>query len=411
MIFKNIISHIIILSCAVHNLALANIISYSESFDIGRSTIQHYPAQNKTHVTELRRDRVYLNGFDSTLGNLTGVGISFNSNWELEVAISAHSFSGNEYNSSVVGWTDKTFEFYRLNGDTAVRGVSIPNFSTNTEQKNTAFITNCASGSVSCFAQSGIKSGEYNGNLNTSDFLLSDFYDSELEIFARQDKYLQGGTNTPPSDGTWTAFNQNNAWSGELEISYSYDPFAGTGDSIVELTDIPEVIFVSDETGSGALAAAIDSENQSGAGEITAAFTSIEESDVNLDDYVFNGFNFILPGDSLQLWDIGYSGSLLFGESVELIFGFDPMGLTTEEILALDIYHYENDKWVALGGIIDHINNTITVNTSSFSPFALGTSVGVSEPTTFVIFALGMIGIASRRFKKNIKNLSTYLHL
>jgi len=51
--------------------------------------------------------------------------------------------------------------------------------------------------------------------------------------------------------------------------------------------------------------------------------------------------------------------------------------------------------------MIQQINSTNYSRTNNYIPFQLnGTTTDVPEPSTLAIFALGMIGLASRRFKK-----------
>ena len=99
--------------------------------------------------------------------------------------------------------------------------------------------------------------------------------------------------------------------------------------------------------------------------------------------------NFILsvPGETLQYWDLHYSGALAGPATVS--FGFDPTLVTPG--LPLGIWHYvEGPGWEFLGGTV--AGNTITVTTNSFSPFALG-AAPVPEPSTYLLGVDGARGI------------------
>lgn len=152
--------------------------------------------------------------------------------------------------------------------------------------------------------------------------------------------------------------------------------------------------------GSGGLSVSLQNGSNSTGEELEASYSEVLLEGLDFSEYVFSDVNFALPTSTLQLWDLSYDGIINEDEMVELVFSFDPSNMTTEELAALDIYHYEDDVWTALGGVVDLNNNTITAFTSSFSPFAIGLNANVvPEPSTLAIFSLGMIALASRRFK------------
>jgi hypothetical protein len=104
--------------------------------------------------------------------------------------------------------------------------------------------------------------------------------------------------------------------------------------------------------------------------------------------------NFMVPGN-LQLYMLEYSGR--YDGDIFLTFGYDPTKLApgTDESL-LDVFHFSGNSWHQMHGMVDTLNHTITITTSSLSPFAVGV-VPVPEPTTVALVAAGLACLAGRR--------------
>jgi hypothetical protein len=99
-------------------------------------------------------------------------------------------------------------------------------------------------------------------------------------------------------------------------------------------------------------------------------------------------FNFQLPTTNslVQAWDLSFTGT--FTGSATLTFHYDPSDLQTGiDPTQLQIEHFTNGQWVALAGVVDPVADTITVETNSFSPFALGS---VPEPSAIGVLVLGL---------------------
>lgn len=109
-----------------------------------------------------------------------------------------------------------------------------------------------------------------------------------------------------------------------------------------------------------------------------------------------------------QTWDIGFTGD--FMGLTTLTFGYDESAIpagTSED--ALEIWHWTGTAWESLGGIRNTSLNTITVETSSFSPFLLGTpsassdpGSSIPEPGTLAIFGFGLIGLVFMRRRRKL---------
>jgi hypothetical protein len=98
--------------------------------------------------------------------------------------------------------------------------------------------------------------------------------------------------------------------------------------------------------------------------------------------------DFATPGSHLQLWEIEFEGS--FADGLRVTFGFDPA--LVPDPTRLRVYHWRDDRWVALGGVVE--GATITVEVDALSPFALG--VPVPEPAPWVLMLAGAVALRLR---------------
>jgi probable HAF family extracellular repeat protein len=108
--------------------------------------------------------------------------------------------------------------------------------------------------------------------------------------------------------------------------------------------------------------------------------------------------NFALPGSTVQLWDLAFSGS--FSGDATVTLHFDPSLIGNVPLSSLQIEHFENGSWVIPSNqVVDPINDTITFTTDSFSPFALST---VPEPSTLVFLGIGAISLLGYAWRRRL---------
>ncbi len=130
--------------------------------------------------------------------------------------------------------------------------------------------------------------------------------------------------------------------------------------------------------GGGALT--IDLPNSTG-GEFSALFQEASFSEINGGGVAeFEAIDFVIPGSNFQFWTLEFTGSFDTGAGATVQFSYDPTAIFPgfdESLLA--IYHYKNGQWTLQPGIVDPINNTITVTgINSFSDWGLG---ALTEPS------------------------------
>jgi len=136
---------------------------------------------------------------------------------------------------------------------------------------------------------------------------------------------------------------------------------------------------------------------QSTPGTISASWASITDANsaANQQLYHYGPINFTLPGQQAQVLSLGFDTALDFGASATITLTYDPTLLGTGvDASTLGMYHYHDGAWAFIGGTVDPTAQTITFQTDSFSPFAVG--VAVPEPTSLALILLGGIALLHR---------------
>ena len=83
-------------------------------------------------------------------------------------------------------------------------------------------------------------------------------------------------------------------------------------------------------------------------------------------------------------YEFGPSGAQ-FSSPISMTFTYDPTKLASgvpETSLVIAYYSVSEGQWVTLGGIVDTVNHTITVQVNHFTAFAVITGVTTTTPTT-----------------------------
>lgn len=108
-------------------------------------------------------------------------------------------------------------------------------------------------------------------------------------------------------------------------------------------------------------------------------------------DFVFDQFNYFIPGDELYLWDLDFTGELTEPATVTLNYG--ELDIPPDQ---LHIFHYGADnRWEIITPLnIDTINSLATFEMVDTSPYIIGALA--PEPTTAIVLGIGWIGISHR---------------
>ena len=138
---------------------------------------------------------------------------------------------------------------------------------------------------------------------------------------------------------------------------------------------------------------AVTFSNVTSGGDFTVEQINVEE-DADLGGFEFDSFDFQLPGETAQLWEMGFGG--VFEGQVTLDFHYidELLGPGVDEN-TLTVFHYVEGEWMELIPLgIDAENNILTVQTDGFSPFALG-AVPIPEPSTLLLAIVGALILAA----------------
>lgn len=195
--------------------ANAAVISYTESFDFGavRFADSEFGSANNGVTSVNRSQNVYLNGFDASLGTLTGVTLNFGSDWSLSTRVTASddvNNLGTEYTSG-------------SSLATSMLSIDLLNPAGPGSDKynvQSAYCSGTGLFSANCSGNSG-SAGDFNGAFYLGDLDLSAFIGSNILLGLSQ--ALTAEVTNCDSDSRCYAWNFNNGWAGDITVSYTYD--------------------------------------------------------------------------------------------------------------------------------------------------------------------------------------------
>ena len=192
--------------------AQAGVISSSSSFSFGSYALYDHEIGYGNNAVSSHQDsqQLLLSGFNSSLGVLTGVSLSFNSNWSLTSSVSA----------STGNWFSDT-----KGNAQATSLLTIDMLNPNGPEKNSYQIeaSSCYDSGLfgaSC-SDSDTSHGHFNGNLALGSVDLAGFLDTTIVMDLT--RLLTAEVTKCDYDSNCYGWNTNNGWNGTLTISYLFD--------------------------------------------------------------------------------------------------------------------------------------------------------------------------------------------
>ena len=193
----------------------AGIITEASTFSFGNADVVNtqigYSSSAPTQFS--RAQFINLAGFDSSVGILTGVSVTFSSAFSLESKVHSRDFT---YLSQPDTFGMATARMYL--------SVALINPHAPITAAATAVQATClAPGENAECESSQSNSGTMNGAANLSSVALSAFLDSFIHVRVIQDLIAEATPRT--SNSLVHATNTNNSLLGQVEITYTYDDF------------------------------------------------------------------------------------------------------------------------------------------------------------------------------------------
>lgn len=214
-----------VLFSSLIGLGHAGVISDTASFNLGSNNFYDYEQQgsNNPVTTRTNTATINLDGFDSSLGTLTGVSIAFDTDWSLNGTIQAWDH--------IDQWWFLVPEHVAASGtagSTMTATLSNPSGASEDEIRSvTRSCSGSGSFSASCSSTTGI-SGSFNDSLDLTSLSLAAFLDTTLvleferELTAEVDSCGAGSHN----DDRCRMQNFGNDWLGNATVTYTYDALA-----------------------------------------------------------------------------------------------------------------------------------------------------------------------------------------
>lgn len=196
--------------------ANAAVISYTQAFNLASKEIKDSETGTSTNpvTSNSSSQNVLLSGFTSSLGTLTGVSLTFASDWSLATKVTATDNFNNEL-----------FSEYTSGASQATSTLTIDLLNPagpDDSQYNIASASCSASGdwsSASCNGNSQ-SSGDFDGSLFLGGVNLAAFLDTN--VLVKLTKALTAEVTKCDSDSSCVGWNFNNGWAGNVTVAYTY---------------------------------------------------------------------------------------------------------------------------------------------------------------------------------------------
>lgn len=219
--------------------AHAAVISYSDSFGV----YNHYSGStygSYVNGGDTAYDYVNLSAFDSSLGTLTGVNISFTSSWNHNAYVNDYDSSAEytTYSYSCGWWSSCTgYDYYNdaWASSTATSSLNITLYDPASASAGVShsLYSSCSyynsyGGSASCSDYDSTGTSSFNGALNLGSIALDQFIstgvDNDINLRFSNSQSISGYCDNNDGGDYCTASSYGN-WNGNITVAYSYDEF------------------------------------------------------------------------------------------------------------------------------------------------------------------------------------------
>lgn len=206
-------------TCAFN--ATAGLVTDSTNFNFGSISFYDYSfgSPNSLSAEHSRSQYLFLDGFDSSLGTLTGVNISFQSQYNLSAKVSATDV----YDA----WlhTDSTSGTARAASTMTVDLINPNGPTSNTYRSVTTGCSNSSYSYPSC-SSTNTSSSYFNDSINVSGIDFSQFLDTTVTL--KIDQLLSALITSCDSDSKCYGWSTNNQWTGNVSVAYTFSEFTAS---------------------------------------------------------------------------------------------------------------------------------------------------------------------------------------
>lgn len=193
--------------------ANAGIISYSDSWDFGSSLFYDNEGGGQNSRTE--QDQLSFSRFDSSIGTLTGVSLTFDSNWNYRSGI----YAKDVYN----GWGQEHAGGSGNSSQSLLFSLYDPASAQST--KYDAEYSSCSRWGSSSYASCSnfeYNAGVFNGNLDLSGINLSAWIGNTDDVNVFLQEYRTALTTSCGGDDDCRQYSYNDHWTGNATVTYTY---------------------------------------------------------------------------------------------------------------------------------------------------------------------------------------------
>lgn len=199
----------------------ASALSMTDTSSFGFGSLEFYDKEGVNDdpmEVRTRNQGLTLNGFDSSMGMLTGVSIEFDSDWSLKSLVSAHDSDGFFEHTNGYAKAESHFYIDMINPNAPVSA---------SMTQESASCKGSGFWGASC-SDSNQKTGSFDGLLDLSSLSLADFLDTVLTFDIKN--VLKAEADTSDHD-TWVyAYNKKNWWQGSVTVTYDYEEYTAVAE-------------------------------------------------------------------------------------------------------------------------------------------------------------------------------------